>query len=118
MVTALLLGKVPSHLPQVAWIMGSASFSPSRWGLLVPACLITALVARRLDPRLGAATVLQLTLFAAVYDVAGSHQGGALEDFMAKNVERILITPLGVLALSVGLGSREASSPASATPQV
>jgi len=48
MVTALLLGKVPSHLPQVAWIMGSATFSPIRWGLLVPACLITALAARRM----------------------------------------------------------------------
>jgi hypothetical protein len=118
MVTALFLGKVPSHLPQVAWIMGSAIFSPFRWGLLVPACLITVLAARRLDARLGAATVLQLMLFAAVYDVAGSHQGGALEHFMARNVDRILITPLGVLALSVGLGSREASSPASATPQV
>jgi hypothetical protein len=118
MVTALLLGKVPSHLPQVAWIMGSASVSPFQWGLLVPACLITALVARRLDSRLGAAAVLQVTLFAAVFDVAGSHQGGSLEDFMAKNVERILITPLGVLALSVGLGSPETSSPAGATSQL
>ena len=63
-------------------------------------------------------TVLQLLLFVAVYDVAGSHQGGGLDDFMAKNVDRILITPLGILALSVGLGSRATSSPPVATPQV
>jgi hypothetical protein len=117
MVTALLLGKVPSHLPQVAWIIGSATFSPIRWGLLVPACLITALAARRMDPRLGVAAVLQLTLFAALYDVAGSNQGGALEHFMYRNVDRILITPLGVLALSVGLGSQETCSRVSATRQ-
>ena len=118
MVTALLLGNVPSHLPQVAWIMGSTIFSPLRWGLLVPACLITALIARRLDARLGLTTVLQLLLFLVVYDVAGSHQGGGLDHFMAKNVDRILITPLGILALSVGLGSRATSSPPVATPQV
>jgi hypothetical protein len=118
MVTALLFGQVPSHLPQVAWIMGSATFSPSRWGLLVPACLITALAARRMDARLGVAAVLQLLVFAAVFDVAGSHQGGSLEHFMARNVERILITPLGVLALSVGLVSRETSSPAGDTAPV
>ena len=97
---------------------GIDDFSPLRWGLLVPACLITALIARRLDARLGLTTVLQLLLFVVVYDVAGSHQGGGLDDFMAKNVDRILITPLGILALSVGLGSREASSSAGATPQV
>jgi len=63
------------------------------------------------------AAVLQLTLFAALYDVAGSNQGGALEHFMYRNVDRILITPLGVLALSVGLGSQETWSRASANRQ-
>jgi hypothetical protein len=117
-VMALLQGQLPSRLPEIVWIMATTIFLPARWGVLVPACLITAVVARRLVPRLGAATLLQLALFAAVYDVTWYYQGAALEHFMATNVERILITPLGVLALSVGLGSRETSSPASATPRV
>jgi len=106
-VMSLILGEVPGRLPEILSRMGYVMCSPFLWGLLVPACVVTALLARRLDPRLGVAAVLQLALFAAVYDVSWYYQGTSLEDFMRTNVHRILITPLGVLALSVGLGSWE-----------
>ncbi len=56
-VTSLMLGKVPEGLPQILSKMGYVMFSPFRWGLLVPACVLTALLARRLDARLGVAVV-------------------------------------------------------------
>ena len=116
-VTALLHGTVPSRLTEIVWIMGQAIFYPVRWGLLAPACLVTGLIGRRVAPRLGAATLLQLALLAAVYDITWYYQGTPLEHFMATNVERIIIGPLGVLALAVGLGPWESPRPA-AVPSV
>jgi hypothetical protein len=103
---SLILGKVPWRLPQIASEMGTVLFSPLRWGLLVPACLLAVLLARRSDTRLAVAASLQLVLFVAVYQATWYLQGSTLEAFLRSNVDRVLITPLGVLALSVGLGSR------------
>ena len=110
-VTSWIRGEAPGQLSQVVSIMGHELFSPFRWGVLVPACLLAALLARRVDARLGLAALLQLALFAAVYDAAGSSQSGTLEEFMRHNVHRILIAPLGILALSVALGSSEPVAP-------
>jgi hypothetical protein len=110
-VTSLIRGETAGDLSQIVAIMGYEMFSPFRWGVLVPACIVTALLARRLDARLGLAALLQVALFAVVYEAVGSNQGGSLEHFMARNVHRILITPLAVLALSVGLGLWESGIP-------
>ena len=81
-VTSWIRGEAPGQLLHVVSIMGQELFSPFRWGVLVPACLLAALLARRVDARLGLAALLQLALFAAVYDAAGSSQGGTLVEFM------------------------------------
>ncbi len=104
---SLMLGKVSWRLPQIVSTMGTVMFSPFRWGLLVPACLVTALLARRVDARLAVSALLQLALFLAIYQATWAFQGSTLEAFLGSNVDRVLITPLGVLALSVGLGWRE-----------
>ena len=105
---SLTLGDVPGRLAQIVGVMGWVMLSPFRWGLLVPACLVTGLLARRLDYRLGLATFLQLVLFAAVYVAISLNHGTPIEHFikyfMHTNVDRILITPLGILAVAVGLG--------------
>jgi hypothetical protein len=105
--TSWIRGDAPGELFQVVSIMAQEVWSPFRWGGLVPACLLAALLARRIDGRVGLAALLQLALFAAVYHAAGSSQSGTLEEFMRHNAHRILITPLGILALSVALGWSE-----------
>jgi len=106
-VTSWIRGDAPGQMLHVVSIMGQELFSPFRWGVLVPACLLAALLARRVDARLGLAALLLLALFAAVYHAAGSSQSGTLEEFMRHNAHRILITPLGILALAVALGWSE-----------
>ena len=101
-VTSLMLGKVPEGiaadpLENGVWscsrLFGGDSLSPR-------AC------SRRCSP--AGSTLgwvwpwMQLALFAAVYYVTGSYM--PIEAFIQSNVDRVLITPLGVLALSVGLG--------------
>lgn len=100
----LLLGRVPIRLVEIVSTMAAEALSPLRWGLLVPGCLVAWALARRLDTRLAVAALLQFALFAVVYAASWRYQGTPLEDFMATNVDRILITPLGVLALAVALG--------------
>ena len=114
-VKSLLTGAHLPQLPEVLSTMGHAMFSPSRWGLLVPGCLIVALITRAVDVRLALAAFLQLAMFAAVYHAAGPNQGISLHDFMRSNVDRILMAPLGTLALAVALGSRRARSVFAAT---
>jgi len=109
-VKSFLTGTHLPELPQVFWTMGSAMFSPFRWGILVPGCLIGALLGRAIDARLALAAVLQLAVFAAVYNAAGSNQGITLDDFMRSNVDRILIAPLGTLVLAVALGLRRSGT--------
>ncbi len=103
-VKALVSGDAVRHLPEIVFTLAFAMFSPVQWGLLVPGCLAAALLARRIDRRLAAATVLQLALFAAVYEATWSFQGTPLDVFMRSNVSRVLIAPLGLLALAVALG--------------
>jgi hypothetical protein len=110
-VTSWIRGEAPDHLSQVVSIMAQEVLSPFRWGVLVPACLLAALLARRIELRVGLAALLQLALFAAVYHASGSFQSGTLEEFMHHNAHRILITPLGILALSVALGASEPAAP-------
>ena len=70
------------NFPRSCPSWGIQLFSPFRWGgLSLRACFIV-LLARRVDARLGLAALLQLALFAAVYDAAGSSQSGTLADFM------------------------------------
>ena len=102
-ISSLLGGGSPQRLPQISFTMGSVMLSPARWGLLVPACVVTAILARRIDPRLGVATMLALVMFIAVYQATWSFQGSTLEAFINSNVDRVLIAPLGVLALAVAL---------------
>jgi hypothetical protein len=103
-VVDLILGRVPIRLVEIISTMAAEAFSPLRWGLLVPGCVVAWALARRLDVRLAVAALLQFALFAAAYAASWPSQGTPLEDFMATNVDRILITPLGVLALAVALG--------------
>jgi hypothetical protein len=65
--------------------------------------VVTAILARRIDPRLGVAAMLALIMFIAVYQATWSFQGSTLEAFINSNVDRVLIAPLGVLALAVAL---------------
>ena len=104
-VTSLASGEVHVRLPEIGAAMLLEMFVPFRWGLLLPGCVAVAWVARRLDGRLAAAGLLQLALFAAVYEVTWSHQGMLLEAFMGMNAHRVLMAPLGVIALAVGLGA-------------
>jgi hypothetical protein len=103
-VADLLVGRVPIRLVEIISAMVAEALSPIRWGLLVPGCFVVAMLARRLDVRLAVAAFLQFALFATVYAASWPAQGMLLEDFMASNLDRILITPLGVFALAVALG--------------
>lgn len=116
-VVDLMLGRVPIRVVEIVSTMAAEALSPLRWGLLVPGCLVVGALARRLDIRLAVAASMQFALFAAAYAASWPYQGTPLGDFMATNVDRILITPLGVLALAVALGgSRWAVSSESEVP--
>ena len=49
-VTSWIRGEAPGQMLHVVSIMGQELFSPFRWGVLVPACLLAALLARRSTP--------------------------------------------------------------------
>jgi hypothetical protein len=100
----LISGRVPIPIMEIFSTMAAEALSPLRWGLLVPGCFVAVGLARRLDVRLAVAAFLQFALFAMVYAASWPFQGTPLEDFMASNVDRVLIAPLGVLALAVALG--------------
>jgi hypothetical protein len=110
-IRSLVHGQVPMRVPQITFTMASVTFSPVRWGLLVPACVVTAVLVRRIDARLGVATLLAFVMFAAVYQATWALQGSTLEAFVNSNVDRVLIAPLGVLALAVGLTFARARRP-------
>jgi hypothetical protein len=101
-VRSLILGQTPMRVPQIAFAMGSVMLSPIRWGLLVPACILSAALVRRIDTRLGIAALLGFVMFVVVYQATWFFQGSTLEAFVNSNVDRVLIAPLGILALSVG----------------
>jgi hypothetical protein len=87
--------------------MGTVMMSPLRWGILVPACILTAGLVRAIDGRLSVAALLAFVLFVVVYQATWSFQGSALESFVLSNVHRVLIAPIGLLALSVATVAEE-----------
>jgi hypothetical protein len=102
---AELLAKVPDRLPVIWSLMGQTAVSPFLWGLLTPACLVAIVVSRRGNWRLGTATVLAVLLFTAVYAL-WPYRSWALADYMTVNVDRVLISCLGLLALAASLPGR------------
>jgi hypothetical protein len=104
LIADLISGRIPIRPVEIVSTMAAEAFSPLLWGLLVPGCIVAVVLARRLDVRLAVAALLQFVLFAVVYAATWPSQGTPLEDFMASNVDRVLITPLGVLALAVAIG--------------
>jgi hypothetical protein len=115
-VRSLILGEVPQRWNEIALTMGSAILSPVRWALLVPACILAAVLLRSIDARLAVAAVLGFILFAAVYQATWSFQGSTIEAFVQSNVDRVVIAPLGLLALSVGAASGKPVGTASGKP--
>jgi hypothetical protein len=102
---SLAAGEVDVRLNAIGVAMLLEMLNPTRWGVLVPGCIAAVFLARRLEVRLAAAALLQLALFAGVYEITWSNQGMPLESFMAMNAHRVLLAPLGLLALSVGVAA-------------
>ncbi len=100
-VAALISGDVPFRVPQIVVTMASVMVSPLRWGVLVPACVLAAVVVRAIDARLAVAALLGFVFFVVVYQATWSFQGSTLEAFVESNVHRVLIAPIGLLTLSV-----------------
>ena len=107
-----VLAKVPGRLPVIGSLMVRYAFSPLLWGVLTPACIAAIAVTRKGSWRLLAATGMALLLFTAVYAL-WPYRSWALDDYMTVNVDRVLISCLGLFTLAASLADRpSASSPA------
>lgn len=103
--TAELLAKVPDRLPLIWSTIGQYAVSPFLWGVLAPACIAAIIVTRNVSWRLAAATVLAVLLFTTVYAL-WPYRSWPLESYMTVNVDRVLSSCLGLLALTAALSER------------
>lgn len=106
-----VLSQLPERIPLIWGTMGSWGLTPLRWGLLVPACVVAIVLGRRAEWRLVAAAVLAVLLFTSVYAL-WPYRSWALEDYMTVNVDRVLISCLGLLALAAALRHPREVTPA------
>lgn len=116
--SAEVLSLVPGRIPLIWSIMVPEALTPVRWALLVPACVAAIVVVRRVEPRLLVAVVLSLLLWTTVYAL-WPERSWALESYMTVNVDRLLISSLGLLALAASLlpaGARDSASVSAREP--
>jgi hypothetical protein len=96
-----IIAELGTRIPLIAGRMTSAMLSPMLWGMLTPGALATMASRRRVDVRLAAAAVLTLLPFVGIYLVTPYD----LPFHLTVSVHRVLITPIGLLALAAGVSA-------------
>lgn len=99
------LGKVTGRTPPILKSMTIELLSPVRWGLLVPACLLLVVLHRAVVPRLGIAVLLGLSAVVVIYVLTPFD----LAAHLATSLNRVLIAPVGLVAVAATFRNPEVS---------